>query len=81
MRHLIIAAVSALALTSTAALAQESGQNTTREAPRAYAPAATHPNSKAAQPFNALSAQKDQHAITEQDRLFLEQGDRGLGNG
>ncbi|ABS67664.1 hypothetical protein [Xanthobacter versatilis] len=80
MRHLIIAAVSALALTSTAALAQENGQNTSREAPRAYAPA-THQNTRAAQPFNSLSEKNDQHAITEQDRLFLEQGDRGLGNG
>lgn len=80
MRHLIITAVSALALTSTAALAQENGQNTSRETPRAYAPA-THQNSNAAKPFNVLSGQKDQQTITEQDRLFLEQGDRGLGNG
>lgn len=90
MRHLLIAAVSALALTSTAlvsttlvstaAVAQENGQNTARETPRAYAPA-THQNSKATQPFNVLSGQTDQHTLTEQDRLFLEQGDRGLGNG
>ena len=80
MRHLLIAAISALALTSTAALAQDSGQNTSRETPRAYAPA-THQNSKATQPFNILSGQKDQQTISEQDRLFLEQGDRGLGNG
>ncbi|MDI4664815.1 hypothetical protein K9U40_10815 [Xanthobacter autotrophicus] len=80
MRHLLIATVSALALVSTAAMAQEGSRTNTRETPRAYAPA-THDAGKASQPFNAFTTQKDHQSLSEQDRLFLEQGDRGLGNG
>ena len=81
MRYAMIAAAAA-ALLSTGALAQDMNsthQSTT--ATRAYAPVAT-PASPATAAFGqGVTQERRDAAITQEDRLFLMQGDRGLGNG
>lgn len=82
MRYALIAAAAA-ALISTGAMAQEMNTSAPQQgaSTRAYAPA-TPTTSRA----NAAFQQQDgtpahEATVSEQDRLFLMQGDRGLGNG
>lgn len=82
MRYALIAAAAA-ALISTGAMAQD--MNTSSQphtsAVRAYAPATATPSQgNPAFQQGANWGQRDA-AISQEDRLFLMQGDRGLGNG
>ncbi|MEP9379898.1 hypothetical protein ABLE91_24515 [Aquabacter sp. CN5-332] len=82
MRYALIAAASA-ALLSTGAMAQENtyNQRTQMQAPRAYAPAVAPSQATTTFPQNVINPERQGAGITNEDRLFLMQGDRGLGNG
>ncbi|QRG08449.1 hypothetical protein EZH22_09240 [Xanthobacter dioxanivorans] len=83
MRYALLAAISA-ALLSTTAFAQESAPQPQRQHQRSYAPVAA-PSSPANRAFPQGTIDREQgtpsSSLTEEDRLFLMQGDRGLGNG
>lgn len=82
MRYALIAASSA-ALLSTGALAQDNtyNQRTQVQAPRSYAPAVSPSRATTTFPQTVINPERQGATITEEDRLFLMQGDRGLGNG
>lgn len=80
MRYTVIAAISA-ALLSTSAFAQEAS-STQQQNRRSYAPVATPATPAPTFPSEHIDrARNPAAALSEQDRLFLLQGDRGLGNG
>lgn len=82
MRYALIAAAAA-ALISTGALAQEANTTAPQQSAataRAYAPA-TPTTSRANAAFQQNGTPSHEATISPEERLFLMQGDRGLGNG
>lgn len=85
MRYTVIAAISA-ALLSTIAFAPgafaQDGSSKPRQTHRAYAPVTTPTTQAPAFPGEQIDRQRNPaSALSEQDRLFLMLGDRGIGNG
>lgn len=82
MRYAIFAAISA-ALLSTSAFAQDASSTTKPQNHRAYAPVAA-PATPATTAFPSQQIDRKHESspsLSQEDRLFLMQGDRGLGNG
>ena len=84
MRYTVIAAISAALLSTTAFAPSAFAQDTSskQQTHRAYAPVVTPTTQAPAFPGEQIDRQRNPaSSISEADRLFLLQGDRGLGNG